>query len=46
MWRLSGLSLEGKMYRADGRPFGAVMREDFLTELFSVVVLVLGKVIG
>ena len=46
MWRLSRLSLEGKMYRVDGRPFGVVMREDFLMELFSLVVLVLGKVTG
>ena len=46
MWRLSRLSPEGKMYRVDGRPFGVVMWEDFLMELFSLVVLVLGKVTG
>ena len=46
MWRLSRLSLEWKMYRVGGRPFGVVMREDFLMELFSLVVLVLGKVTG
>lgn len=46
MWRLSRLSLEGKMYRVVGRPFGVVMREDFLMELFSLVVIVLGKVTG
>ena len=34
------------MYRVDGRPFGVVMREDFLMELFSFVVIVLGKVTG
>ena len=34
------------MYRVDGRPFGVVMREDFLMELFSLVVIVLGKVTG
>ena len=46
MWRLSRLSLEEKMYRVVGRPFGVVMREDFLMELFSLVVIVLGKVTG
>ena len=34
------------MYRVVGRPFGVVMREDFLMELFSLVVIVLGKVTG
>ena len=34
------------MYRVDGRPFGVVMQEDFLMELFSLVVIVLGKVTG
>ena len=33
MWRLSRMYLEGKM-SVGGRPFGLVMREDFLMEFF------------
>ena len=46
MWRLSRMYLEGKMSIVGGRPFGLVMREDFLMEFFFFDGSCLGKVTG
>ena len=46
MWRLSRMYLEGKMSNVGGRPFGLVMREDFLMEFFFFDGSCLGKVTG
>ena len=44
LWRLSRMSLAGKMSSACGRSFGLVMREDLFTELFFHDGTCLGKV--
>ena len=46
MWRLSRMSLEGKMSSVGGSPFGMAMREDFFMELFFCDTSCLGKVGG
>ena len=46
LWRLSRMSLESKMSKIGGRPFGMVMRVDFLMEFFFFDDSCLGKVAG
>ena len=46
LWRLSRMCLESKMSKVDGRPFGMVMRADFLMEFFFSDGSCLEKVTG
>ena len=46
LWSLSRTSLESKMSKVGGHPFGMVMWADFLMEFFFFDCRCLGKVIG
>ena len=46
LWRLSRMFLESEMSKIGGRPFGMVMRADFLMEFFFFDGGCLGKVTG